>query len=62
MAALVEALGMSLPGAAAIPAADARRYAVAERAGARAVELALEGLRPSQILTAEALRQRRSSC
>jgi dihydroxy-acid dehydratase len=54
MAALVEALGMTLPGAAAIPAADARRYAVAELAGARAVELAWSGLRPSHILTTEA--------
>jgi dihydroxyacid dehydratase/phosphogluconate dehydratase len=54
MAALVEALGMALPGAAAIPAADARRYAAAELAGARAVELAWNGLRPSHILTADA--------
>ncbi len=54
MSALVEGLGMSLPGAAAIPAVDARRYAVAEASGRRAVALALEGLRPSQILTSGA--------
>jgi dihydroxy-acid dehydratase len=51
MASLGEALGMSLPGAAAIPAVDSRRYVLAERSGRRAVEIAREGLRPSQILT-----------
>jgi len=54
MSAVVETLGMSLPGSAAIPAVDARRAAVAEASGRRAVALAREGLRPSQILTAEA--------
>lgn len=51
MGALTEALGMSLPGAAAIPAVDVRRSVAAERSGRRAVELALEDLRPSSILT-----------
>lgn len=54
MSSLVEALGMSLPGSAAIPAVDARRYAMAEATGRRAVALAREGPRPSQILTAAA--------
>jgi dihydroxy-acid dehydratase len=54
MSALVEALGMALPGSAAIPAVDARRYAMAEATGRRAVALAREGPRPSQILTPEA--------
>jgi dihydroxy-acid dehydratase len=54
MASLVEALGMSVPGSAGPPAGDARRYAVAEEAGRRAVGLALEQLRPSHILTSEA--------
>lgn len=54
MATIVEGLGMTVPGAAAVPAMDSRRMAVAEMCGARAVEMALEGLRPSQILTAEA--------
>jgi len=54
MAALVEGLGMALPGSAAIPAVDARRYQTAETAGARAVDLAREGLRPSRVLTASA--------
>jgi dihydroxy-acid dehydratase len=54
MSVLVEGLGMSLPGSAAIPAVDGRRYAVAEASGRRAVALAWEGLRPSHILTAPA--------
>ncbi len=52
MTSLAEALGMSLPGTASIPAVDAARLRAAEETGARAVGLALEGLRPSQILTA----------
>jgi dihydroxy-acid dehydratase len=54
MAALVETLGMSLPGSATIPAVDAARQRVAEATGARAVELAREGPRPREVLTAEA--------
>ena len=54
MACVTEALGMTLPGGAAIPADDSRRRAFAERTGRRAVELAWEGLRPSQILTPHA--------
>src|SRR4051812_18211810 len=54
MASLVEALGMCLPGTASIPAVDAARMRAAERTGARAVELALEGPPPSRLLTAEA--------
>ena len=51
MASMAEALGMTLPGNAAIPAVDSRRYQLAEAAGRRAVEIAREDLRPSQILT-----------
>jgi dihydroxy-acid dehydratase len=54
MASLVEALGMSLPGTASIPAVDAARVRAAEATGARAVELARGGPRPAEILTAEA--------
>ncbi|MEO9322218.1 dihydroxy-acid dehydratase [Nocardioides sp. C4-1] len=54
MAAIVEGLGMTLPGAAAIPATDSRRLQMAELVGSRAVEMAHEQLRPSQVLTAEA--------
>ncbi len=55
MTSMAEALGLTLPGAANIPAADSRRLAIAEESGKRAVELALEGLRPSKIVTNEAL-------
>ncbi|WP_406854940.1 IlvD/Edd family dehydratase [Alsobacter sp. KACC 23698] len=54
MALCAEALGMMLPGGAAIPAVDADRLRHAEATGARAVALAAEGLRPSQIMTAGA--------
>src|SRR2546427_12534907 len=55
MASVVEALGMTLPGNAAIPASDSRRLAMAESAGRLAGELALAaGPKPSQILTARA--------
>ncbi len=51
MAALVEALGMTLPGNAAIPAVDSRRYQLAEASGAQIVEMIRQDLRPSRILT-----------
>jgi dihydroxy-acid dehydratase len=53
MTSVVEALGMALPGTASIPAVDAARYRAAETTGQRAVQLAEETLRPSDILTAE---------
>ncbi|MDR7124542.1 IlvD/Edd family dehydratase [Pseudotabrizicola sp. 4114] len=51
MNAIAEALGMSLTGCAAIPAAYRERGQIAYRTGLRAVELVREDLRPSQILT-----------
>ena len=51
MAAIAEALGMALPGSAAIPAVHADRLRAAEASGKRAVELAANALRPSQIIT-----------
>ncbi len=51
MASMVEALGMSLPGNAAIPAVDARRYTLAQMTGRRIVEMVHEDLRMSRILT-----------
>ncbi len=54
MALAAEALGMMLPGGAAIPAVDADRLRHAEATGARAVGLAREQLRPSQVMTAPA--------
>ncbi len=55
MACIAEALGMSLPGTAAIPAVHADRLRAAEASGARAVALARGGLRPSQIITAQSV-------
>jgi dihydroxy-acid dehydratase len=55
MASMAEALGMTLPGNAAIPAPDSRRLAMAELAGRRAVEMAKAGgPTPSEILTPQA--------
>ena len=54
MAAVTEALGMMLPGGAAIPAVDSRRHRHAEQTGRRIVAMAREELRPSRILTREA--------
>ena len=51
MASMAEALGMQMTGGAAIPAVDARRYALAEASGRRIVEMVWKGLRPSDILT-----------
>jgi len=54
MASVAEALGMTLPGCAAIPAPDSRRLAIAETSGRRIVEMVNEDLRPSRILTRDA--------
>ena len=54
MASMVEALGMSLPENAAIPAADTRRNRLAQLTGRRIVQMVEEDLRMSQILTREA--------
>ena len=51
MNAMAEALGMSLTGCAAIPAAYRERGQMAYRTGRRAVEIVFEDLRPSRILT-----------
>ena len=54
MNALAEALGMSLPGCAAIPAPFRERMEMAYLTGRRIVEMAHEDLRPSQIMTRDA--------
>lgn len=51
MASMVEALGMSLPENAAIPAVDAHRNTLAQMSGRRIVEMVREDLRMSRILT-----------
>lgn len=54
MACMVEALGMGMPGNAAIPAVDSRRRVLAHMAGSRIVEMVREDLRISKVLTREA--------
>ena len=51
MGSMVEALGMSLPHNAAIPAVDSRRYALAHMSGKRIVEMVKENLVMSQVVT-----------
>lgn len=54
MNALAEALGMSLPGCASIPAPYRERGQMAYATGKRICELVLQDVRPSQIMTREA--------
>ncbi|HYD06815.1 MAG TPA: IlvD/Edd family dehydratase, partial [Reyranella sp.] len=56
MNSLAEALGMSLPGSAAIPAPYRDRQENAYRTGKRIVEMVREDLKPSDILTRDAFR------
>jgi dihydroxy-acid dehydratase len=52
MTALAEVLGLTLPNASAIPAADSGHGRMAAETGRRAVEMVFEDLKPSAILTA----------
>ena len=61
MASMIEALGVGMPGNAAIPAVDARRYVLARMAGRRIVELVKERISVSRILTREAFEKDRKS-
>ncbi|NNV57907.1 IlvD/Edd family dehydratase [Limnovirga soli] len=54
MACMIESLGLSLPGNAAIPAADSRRKVLAHMSGQRIVAMVNEQLTPSQILNKQA--------
>jgi L-arabonate dehydrase len=54
MATMVEALGLSLPQNAAIPAADVRRKVLAQHSGRRIVEMVNEDLKMSKVLTRQA--------
>ncbi|MCR9175539.1 MAG: dihydroxy-acid dehydratase [Alphaproteobacteria bacterium] len=51
MASMVESLGVSLPANAAIPAVDSRRYVLSHMSGKRIVDMVIEDLRLSKILT-----------
>ncbi|WP_127124579.1 IlvD/Edd family dehydratase [Pseudoflavitalea rhizosphaerae] len=54
MACMVEALGLTLPGAATIPAVDARKKVMAQLSGRRIVEMVKEDLKLSTILNRKA--------
>ncbi|MES2373753.1 MAG: IlvD/Edd family dehydratase [Bacteroidota bacterium] len=54
MACMVESLGLTLPGAAAIPAADSRKKVMAQLSGRRIVDMVKENLTIDKILTREA--------
>ncbi len=54
MASMVESLGLSLPGNAAIPAVDARRKVLAQMSGIRIVEMVKEDMKLSDVLTRKA--------
>jgi len=54
MACMVESLGLSLPGNAAIPAADASRKVLAQFSGRRIVDMVREDLKPSDVLVRRA--------
>jgi dihydroxy-acid dehydratase len=62
MNALAEALGMSLPGCAAIPAPYRERAQIAYETGRRAVEIVREDLKPSDILTRKAFENAIVAC
>src|ERR1700752_3820591 len=62
MNALAEALGMSLPGCAAIPAPYRERGQIAYETGRRAVEIVREDLKPSDILTRQAFENAIVAC
>jgi dihydroxy-acid dehydratase len=62
MNALAEALGMSLPGCAAIPAPYRERGQIAYDTGVRAVEMVREDLKPSDILTRKAFENAIVAC
>jgi dihydroxy-acid dehydratase len=56
MTALAEAIGMTLPGASSIPAADSNHIRMCAEAGRRAVEMVWEDLTPAKIQTEGAFR------
>jgi len=62
MNALAEALGMTLPGCAAIPAPYRERAQIAYETGVRAVEIVHENLKPSDILTRKAFENAIVAC
>src|SRR4051812_35321226 len=55
MTSVAETLGLTLPGAASIPAADANHPRMAEMSGRRIVEMVWEDVKPSDIVTRESV-------
>jgi dihydroxy-acid dehydratase len=55
MTSVAETLGLTLPGAASIPAADANHPRMAENSGRRIVEMVWEDLKPSDIITRDSV-------
>jgi dihydroxy-acid dehydratase len=55
MTSAAEALGMTLPGAASIPAADSRHAVMATRTGKRIVDMVWDDLKPSDLITQESI-------
>ena len=56
MCCTAEALGMVLPGAAAIPAVYSERFRAAQSTGEKIVELVVDGIKPSDIITQKSIR------
>jgi dihydroxy-acid dehydratase len=56
MTSAAEAIGLTLPGAASIPAADSRHAVMAAQTGKRIVQMVWEDLKPSEILTEASFR------
>ena len=56
MTSIVDAMGLTLPGASSIPAADSGHTRMASACGARIVEMIWEDLKPSQIIDARSFR------
>ncbi|WOF16997.1 dihydroxy-acid dehydratase [Methanoplanus sp. FWC-SCC4] len=56
MACMTEAMGMSLPGCAAIPAVESAKLRIAYESGVRSVELVQEDIRPRDIITLESMK------
>ncbi len=55
MTSAAEALGMTLPGAASIPAADSRHAVMAARTGKRIVDMIWDDLKPSDLITEDSI-------
>ena len=55
MTSAAEALGMTLPGAASIPAADSRHAVMAVTTGKRIVDMVWDDLKPSDVVTADSI-------